>query len=363
MSELIRLLDNAVTFDKGREQAGYSKVILNVTEDLYYEAGTDTGETLEVDCPWGTQAICNSILENIRGYAYKPYTATDAILDPAAEIGDSVNIKGVQSGIFDVSTEFNPLMTANISAPPQEDIDSEYPYKPSSDRKITRRLANVESEIRQQADEISAKVSETGGDVSQSFSWSLTKDGFILANNGSEVFRADASGITVKGEIHATSGFIGSDSNGFAITANSIYNGIGSYSSTGSGVYIGTDGINIGGKFKVDSGGNISAASATFDGRVNASNIRYGSGSGGYFNGGGITSGSIGSGSSGALSSGVRTSLGHGDSAFATLNAGKVDTWVVSNLTASKKFTFLSKSCGWQPITIDGVRRTFLVAE
>lgn len=344
MSELIRLLDNAVTFDQGREQAGYSKVILNVTEELYYEAGTDTGETLEVDCPWGTQAICDSILANIRGYAYKPYTATDAILDPSAEIGDSVNIKGVQSGIFDVNTEFNPLMTANISAPSQEDIDSEYPYKASSERKITRQLASVQSELNQQADEISAKVSTTGGSH-QSFSWSLTADGFILANGSSEVFRADASGITVKGEIHATSGFIGTDSNGFEITANSIYKGIGSYSATGSGVYIGTDGINIGGKFKVDSGGNISAANATFTGSVYAKNIQHGS-TGGYFSGGGISGGSL---SSGKFDSGVNSSLGHGDSAYSKITASTVQ---VANLKASGSLSCSSLGLGSREVIL-----------
>lgn len=312
MSELIRLLDNAVTFDQGREQAGYSKVIMNVTEDLYYEAGTDTGETLELDCPWGTQAICDSILANIRGYAYKPYTATDAIIDPSAEIGDSVNIKGVQSGIFDVSTEFNPLMTANISAPSLEDIDSEYPYKASSERKITRQLASVQSELNQQADEISAKVSTTGGSH-QSFSWSLTADGFILANGSSEVFRADASGITVKGEIHATSGFIGSDSNGFHIESNAIWNGIGAMSTTsGSGIYIGTDGINLGGKFRVDSGGNLTASSGTFNGSVRAGNIKSDGvdGYGGSFSGSGLSSGSVGI---GKVSSGINKSLGYAD--------------------------------------------------
>lgn len=358
---LIRLLDNAEQFDAGREQGGYSKVVLNVTDDLCYESGNDTGEILEVTCPWGTQTICDAILASVRGYAYKPYSATNALLDPSAEIGDSVNIKGLQSGIYSVDTQFGTLMTANISAPAQEDIDSEYPYKASSDRKITRQLASVQSELNQQADEISAKVSTTGGSQ-QSFSWSLTADGFILANNGSEVFRADANGITVKGEIHATSGFIGSDANGFNITSSAVYKGIGSYSATGTGVYIGTDGINLGGKFKVDSSGNISASSATFNGNVYAKNISHG-GSAGTFSGSGITSGSIDSGSSGALSSGVRSSLGHGDTAYSILNAGSVDTWVTKNLTASRRFTYLSRTCGWQNITVGGSTYTVMVAE
>ena len=31
---------------------GYSKVVIQVTDDLFYESGVSTGRTLELKCPW-----------------------------------------------------------------------------------------------------------------------------------------------------------------------------------------------------------------------------------------------------------------------------------------------------------------------
>ena len=49
-----------------------------------------------------------------------------------------------------------------------------------------------------QADQIAAKVDETGGD--SSFGWSLTSSGFELDSNGSTVMKVDSSGLTVNGD-------------------------------------------------------------------------------------------------------------------------------------------------------------------
>lgn len=358
MSEVIRLTDQAESFELGREQAGYSKVILNVTDELYYEAGTDSGETLEVDCPWGTQAICDAILDSVRGYAYKPYQADGALLDPSAELGDTINIKGTQSGLYSVDTDFGSLMSASVSAPAEDDIDSEYPYKPSSERKIERRLADVSSEIGQVADEVYANVVRKTGGTSQSFGWSLTADGFILVNNNSEIFRADANGITITGRIQATSGFIGSSNNGFNIQSNAIWYGINSASASGYGVYIGSDGINLGGNFRVDSGGNLTANSGTFSGSVRASSIRSDGvdGWGGSFSGSGLSSRSVGT---GRLTSGINTSLGYADDAQSLMLGNLTARWLkstnssFSNATISS-LSFKSYNCGWIQVATPG---------
>lgn len=186
----------------------YSKVIINITDELYVEAGGDTGRTLIIDCPWGTQEMANNILADLEGYQYQPYEAEDAILDPAAEVGDGLTVNGVYGGIFRLSFEAGALHKANVSAPQDEEIDHEYKYESRADRAIQRRLANVQSELSVQADQIAAKVDETGGDPS-SFGWSLTPQGFTLESNGSEVMKVDSSGLTVTGdgnftgEVHA----------------------------------------------------------------------------------------------------------------------------------------------------------------
>ncbi len=65
----------------------------------------------------------------------------------------------------------------------------------------------LRSQISLTANEIAAKVSATGGN-DQSFSWSLTADGFFLKANNKTVLEVNSSGLTVKGVIEADSGKI-----------------------------------------------------------------------------------------------------------------------------------------------------------
>ena len=101
-----------------------SKIILLVDSENYYEAGNDTGRTLEITCPYGTQAMANNLLSSLGGYAYQPATASDALIDPAAELGDAVTVGGVYTVLAQMDTTFDSLMTADIGAPGQEEIES-----------------------------------------------------------------------------------------------------------------------------------------------------------------------------------------------------------------------------------------------
>ena len=71
-----------------------------------------------------------------------------------------------------------------------------------------------------------------------------------------------ASGLKVTGEVQATTGKIG----GFNIKASAIWNNLSSFGGSQSrGVYIGTDGIQLGQRFKVDTSGNVTATRLTVD--------------------------------------------------------------------------------------------------
>lgn len=295
MSDTHNVYKAISSFEATPEFDGYSKVIINVTDELSYEAGDASGRILTITCPWGTQQMANNVLDSLRGFQYQPYEATGALLDPAAELGDGVSVSGVYGGIYKLDSIFGHLFTSDISAPSDEEIDHEYPFEPVADRQIIRKFAETKSEFVTQVDQIAARVEKTGGDAS-SFGWTLTEDGFVLASNGREVFRADDGGITVTGRINATSGFIGSGENGFEITANAIRNGVLSAGDTAHyGVYLGTDGITLGkGAFRVDSAGNLYAQSGTFKGNVYANGIQVG-GSAGYISGGQIGGGAVGS--------------------------------------------------------------------
>lgn len=130
-----------------------SRVRIHAGEDgdgnpIVYEAGNTTGRTIDVDNPLimddaSGGAIAAHVLDVIQGYAYKPYSAGGAILDPAAEIGDAVSIDEVYSVLADIETIFSPLMTANIGAREDGSIDHEYPYESSADREIAREIQGV----------------------------------------------------------------------------------------------------------------------------------------------------------------------------------------------------------------------------
>lgn len=323
MSSIIRVGNKVRSFDSSPQFQTYTKVILNVTDDLFYASGTDTGRTLTLSCPWATQVMADNILKRMQGFRYQPYEATGAVIDPAAEIGDGVDVGSVYSGIFEMDLHLGRRPVADISAPGEEEIDTEYPYKTKTEREINRVRSEMKSEFKVQADQIAAKVSRTGGD-SKSFGWTLTEEGFVLASGSSEVFRADETGVSVTGKITATSGFIGNGSTGFTIGSKAIYNGVLSMSDMAHfGIYLGTDGIVLGkGAFKVDSRGNLTATSGTFSGFVKAGKIQFG-GDSGTLSGGAITAQTISGGSGGAirgstlsnfnLTGGVNTSLGYAD--------------------------------------------------
>lgn len=135
-----------------------SKIILLVDSENYYEAGNDTGRTLEITCPYGTQAMANNLLSSLGGYAYQPATATDALIDPAAELGDAVTVGGVYTVLAQMDTTFDSLMTADIGAPGQEEIESEYPYVSQQQSNINRQLADTRSEIAKNSEQIQLTV-------------------------------------------------------------------------------------------------------------------------------------------------------------------------------------------------------------
>ena len=316
MSDVINVRKSLSSLEKQDTFNGYSKVVVVVSDEMGYSAGSDTGRTLTLECPWGSQKMANDILAKIRGWQYQPYTASDAHLNPAAEIGDGVSVGSVYSGIYQKDVSHGPLYTANLSAPGGEKINYKYEYKSPTTRKIERQYKETKASLtvladqimaevtaRQsdtetlsaalavQANEISAKVSRTG-DNGASFGWSLTADGWTLTSNGGTVLKADKSGLSVTGKITATSGVIGglTIKDGYLSTNGQTWGGTNT-----TGIYFGPNGIQLGKYFTVDSGGNLTAYSGKFLGTVQAGSIDYG-GSAGYFDGAGLASFSVGGG-------------------------------------------------------------------
>lgn len=350
MSSSVNILRNMVSFDKAEQFDGFSKVIIIVSDEIEYSAGTETGRTLTLNCPWGTQEIANNILESIRGFQYQPMTADGALIDPSVEIGDGVSANGVYSGIYSISTKFNSNLPMDVSAPADEELYEEHTYIPKTEREVTRKFLDFQSQFKIQAGKISAEVEERKSDTksiratlevqadqitakvnkndgsSSTFGWALETASWRIFSGSNTVLKADKNGLEVKGVIRATSGEIG----GFKITSNSLtYNNQTWNGTNSTGIYIGPSGIQLGKNFKVDSAGNLTAASGTFTGSVNAGNIRYG-GEYGTLSGKSLTVKSVSGGSGGAISyaslttanmiDGIKSSLSYADFAHGVFN-------------------------------------------
>lgn len=297
---------NATNLDISDKFQGYSRVVIKTGEtdengnEVAYIAGDTTGRTLEIENPWATQEIANKILEKIQGWAYQPIQSEGASVNPAFEVGDSVSVNNIYSGIYDSKVNFSRLFLADIVAPADKEIDHEYQFESNEQRVFTRKLNDAVARMNFYSDRIEAKVDKQS--EGSTFGWSLDDNSWDVFNQNGTLFSIDSSGAYIKGEVQASSGKIG----GFNIGDRGLWNNQSSFGGQEeTGVYIGIDGIQLGTKFRVDSQGNLHAASGTFDGNIYAKNIQYG-GTAGFLNGGGIADYSLGI---GQLMENVRQSL------------------------------------------------------
>lgn len=294
MSETIgvNVLRRARNVEIAPLQDGYSAVRIFVGtnddgEAVVYEAGDVSGNVLEIKNPFGTQAMANNILNAVRGYQYQPMDAQAALLNPAAEMGDGVTVNGVYTGMFSRVTKFDTLMPSDIKAPTNQEIEHEFAVESPSDRQYTRfvqqvraslKITNlaIEAEVSARtaadtqiratltvhANQIAAKVESDTSAGRSSFGWKLTSNDWSLWSNNRRVLYADRNGLNVDGNITARSGTIGN----FNIGNTAIWNNISQYGGTQStGVYLGTNGIQLGQRFKVDTSGNVVATRLTVD--------------------------------------------------------------------------------------------------
>ena len=368
----------------------YSKVVINVDDDISYEAGTETGSTLTVSIPFGTQKMADEMLERVKGKFYHPYNAETAIIDPAVEIGDAVEVNGVYGGVYKMSKNFDSLYSADISAPAKSEIGNEYPYYSSETREIVRQRKETRAsvkiltdeialevserekqgkeltaELKVHSEQISARVTKTGGS-SSSFGWELLNDSWTVKANNTTVFRITKSGAEVRGKFIALSGKIGGldIQSDYLSYNNQVWNGTNS-----RGIYIGVNGIQCGSEangVQITPTGNLYAENGYFRGSVRAGMIDYG-GDDGYFNGGGISTGSIygsrlvdNTVSTTYTSEGINESLGFADFANGVFNGWNTATYVDATILYASTFYFGDYQVQWRSIT-DGNGLTQIV--
>lgn len=212
MSDSIFLGSRAGSLDIGDIPSNISRVNLSVDSETYYTAGNDTGRTLEVTCAWASQAMANSILAAVQNVEYQPYTAGEALMDPAAEIGDGVVVGGIYSVVANENMSFSRLYNSEISAPDLDEVDDEYPYESLERRQYDRELARTRSLISKSASEILLQVEGIAEDLEgQISSISVKLDSITLSvSNGStsSTISLKAGDVTISSETIQMDGLV-----------------------------------------------------------------------------------------------------------------------------------------------------------
>ena len=168
-------------FSPGIESKPITKVeLLDENGDIVGVAGTDSGKTLTAQNPDGTNEMAQAILSKVSGYTHIGYEGQNAMIDPAAEIGDAVTVIGHYVPIISTDSTFDSLLAVNISAPDADELDDEYPYKSKTQRQIERNMAVTRSLITKSAEEINLEIQGIDGRVS---SLQLTLDGVTITGS------------------------------------------------------------------------------------------------------------------------------------------------------------------------------------
>ena len=131
-----------------------SGIALAVDDGNEYKAGDQSGNVLEIECPYGSQAMADGLLAKLAGRSYMGYVAENAVMDPAAELGDGITANGIYSLLAAKRVAFGSGHVGEVSAPVESDLDHEYHCQAQERRETDRRLAATRSYIEKTAEEV-----------------------------------------------------------------------------------------------------------------------------------------------------------------------------------------------------------------
>ena len=138
-----------------------SKVMLFPDSNAYVEAGTDSGDTVSADCIYATtSAVATQALGNLNGVTYKAKAAEIAVLDPAVQVGDTVEVSHEKFRLYNYDIILNRKIYFNISNPGNYELEQEFAFSDPATRQFDREIAKSYSEITKSIDEISLVVAD-----------------------------------------------------------------------------------------------------------------------------------------------------------------------------------------------------------
>ena len=149
--------------DNGRYKP-ISRVTLLLDDEKSLTAGDDTGMEITASCPHATQAMVNALLQKMKGYQYQAYEAGAANIDPAAELGDGVNVGGLYSPLSRIADDGRGY--ADISSPGELEMEDEYPSGGYIKQEFDRKIAETRSSITKTSEAINLRIDGVDGNVS-----------------------------------------------------------------------------------------------------------------------------------------------------------------------------------------------------
>ena len=230
-------ISDTKTYVETQAEAAKNSAIADTTEKL--KAYTTTTD-MRTEIKTAVDGINLSAYKTIKSYDedMKSYSTTE-------EMGSAIKlaVNGIDLSVFYKKT----------------DVDGKVKTLESS---IKANAAAIELKVSNGT--ISSSISQEAGKIAiKSNRISISSTYFSLAENG----KITATEVDLTGKITAESGEIG----GFTITDDSIYNGSkSSLTSTYDGIYLGTDGVACGSKFKVTKAGILTATDVELAGKITA---------------------------------------------------------------------------------------------
>lgn len=210
MSDKVYLGSALSDLNIGEKTARISRVNLLVDSQTMYTAGNNSGRTIEKSVPWASQGMANDLLAALRGIDYQPFSGTDALIDPSAEIGDGITVGGIYSVLAQKNINYGKMSTSSIAAPCSDEIDDEYPYISKTERLSNRKLAQTYSYIIKTSNEIKLSVANDIENIRSEIDIQLDKITSTVQDAQGNISQLQQTANSLQSEINAANGNISS---------------------------------------------------------------------------------------------------------------------------------------------------------
>lgn len=204
-----RIWRNAASVETGEQYQLFSNVVFRFDSAdgeeviVRYPTTEAVGATMEAPLQTVTDSgyartIAQNVLTALGSYRYAPYKAKDALIDPAAELGDGLAVNGVISAIAEADEICDELYSASIGAESFEEVRNEFIFQPGIERTVARKIAQSSASLKINIDAIIAQVTDGHGNYT-----ALT-----LRSDGLHVGNAQGTVTIGSGSIHIPNGAI-----------------------------------------------------------------------------------------------------------------------------------------------------------